>query len=115
MKTLIIAWAIGISLYTVTSVVNSQERDPADYIDIWTGFTGDRVCLSVKDGVDQTAARAELWMVNNFEVQWVEDIVGYGCVEIDLHEDSVLQAITYDPRIEIRVIEGRGNMMLTRL
>ncbi|MDH3326075.1 MAG: hypothetical protein OEM38_05080 [Gammaproteobacteria bacterium] len=116
MKTLFIAWVVALLLYGVTSVVTADEISPGDFIEVWVGFSDGRVCIAVQDSVDFSEARAELWLVNNDEVKWLEDVKGYGCIDVQLAEDTQLHAITYDPRIRISVVADTANRtVLARL
>ena len=111
MKTLLIAWATALLLYTITPAVMADEQNSADFIDVWK-FSEGNICITIQDRLDHTDARAELWLVNNYEVEWVKDVQGHSCINLDLEEDSNLHIITYDPRIIISVVDKVANDML---
>ena len=107
MKTLIIAWIIALSLYAVTTVVMADEVaivetvETADYIEVWTGFTEGNMCIMVEDHIDKSVASAELWLVTQDEVEWIRDLEGHSCIDVDVGEGSELHILTYDPRITV--------------
>ena len=116
MKTLIITWIITFSLYSISSIAWAEGNAPADHMHVWTGFTEGSVCISIEDGYDGSDARAELWLVSLDEVEWIEDVVGYGCVDVMAEGETELHAITYDPGVKITVRKDTtARTVLTRL
>ncbi|MDH5257215.1 MAG: hypothetical protein OEX07_04385 [Gammaproteobacteria bacterium] len=112
MKTLLIAWVTAMLLYLITPVVSAQETNPADFMNIWSDFSNGSACITIQDSVDHSDARAELWLVNNYEVEWIKDVVGYSCIELDLDEESNLHVITYDPGVVISVVKATNSELM---
>jgi len=120
MKTLLITWLVTFALYSLTSAVRAENLTPADHMHVWTGFAEGSVCIHVKDSIDDSNAKAELWLVSLDQVEWIEDVEGYSCINVDVEGETELHAITYDPGIIITVIEtnighSAPRTLLTRL
>ena len=105
MKTFIISWIAVLLLFSATTVVTAAEVQAADYIEVWTGLSEGNMCVMVQDTIDKTAATAELWLVTQNEVEWIRDLEGHSCIDVDVGEESKLHILTYDPRIAISVVE----------
>ena len=116
MKTLILTWLVTFALYLLTSVVRADSLAPADHMHVWTGFAPGEVCVLVQDSMDGSDARAELWLVSLEQVEWIEDIEGFACSDVEMEGETELHAVTYDPGITITVIEGTANnVLLTKI
>jgi len=105
MKTLLIAWIVTFILYSFTSLARADDLAPADHMHVWTGFSEGSVCIYIQDSVDNSDARAELWLVSLDEVEWIEDVEGYTCINVESEGETELHAVTYDPGIEITVVQ----------
>ena len=103
MKTLFKIWLVLFILYSATSVVMAEGVKTADFVEVWTGFSEGNMCITVKDTIDKSDASAELWLVTNDEVEWIRDLEGFSCFDVDVGEESQLHILTYDPRIIISV------------
>jgi len=116
MRTLLITWVVTFILYSLTSVVRAEGQVPADHMHVWTGFSVGSVCIHIQDSTDGSNASAELWLVSHDQVEWVEDVEGYSCIDVNVDGETELHAITYDPGIEITVIrDNTSKTVLTRL
>ena len=116
MKTLMLTWLVTFVLYLLTSVVRADSLAPADHMHVWTGFTPGEVCLVVQDSVDGSDARAELWLVSLDQVEWIEDVEGFACIDVEAEGETELHAVTYDPGITITVVESDSHhTLLTKI
>ncbi len=116
MKSLLFTWAVTFVLYSLTSVVRADGQLPADHMHIWTGFSEGSVCIHIQDSADSSNASAELWLVSFDQVEWIKDVEGYSCINVDIDSEAELHAITYDPGIEITVVrDDTSKTVLTRL
>ena len=116
MKTLLITWLVTFSLYLLTSMVRAESLAPADHMHVWTGFAPGEVCILIQDSVDDSDARAELWLVSLDQVEWIEDVEGIACIDVEAEGETELHAVTYDPGITITVVESTdSNTLLTKI
>jgi len=116
MKTIVITWLVTFGLYLLSNLVYAGDEAPADHMRIWSGFNkSGSVCIEIQDSLDGTPAKAELWLVNDSDVEWFEDAEGYTCLNIELSEETVLHAVTYDPGIEVKLVEDKTNNVNTAI
>jgi len=107
MKTLINTLGVVLILCFSIAVAMASEQVSLGHTQVWTGFSDGRVCITIQDSIDRSAARAELWLVSHNSVEWVDDMEGYSCFELDVDEDTEIHALTYDPRIVITVVTNQ--------
>ncbi len=105
MRTLITTWCVIFLLY-VTSTAVQAGPIPFGNQTVWTGnnVVGN-LCVEIRNKQNNSPAVAELWLINQNDVQWFKAVKGHKCLDVKLSETSILQAISYDETTEVNVIK----------